>query len=603
MWFILNYGKDYKKLAIKKRYTKIKLVDFFNKFYFLIFFMNIYKKTLSWFLLSSLFIWNISFSFASIEHLTTPTQEEKLEVETEILKLQSNIFSNSKMYFEKLISDFEKLTNYEESWSSKIDFLLDEPAMFWKADLSFDFKDYIVKNSNLDSDIFWNVSLKANYLPVYGTGFELNLTTFASLISKDSEMYALLKDFDFKVTDENISKILEVLQKEFKDNKYIKLPTDENSQIALEMLKKIQSNSIINETETILSKPLFQTYKKNWDKFLLVPTKYACEIYFELEQKFNFLNRWYTPKTCTNSVYKSFVKKFIKAWELYLTIGDTKNIFGFFVKNDDNTIVDFLLNYDKNSISRIDFIITPDKNKFKEEWFNFYFKSWEYLKLFFSFDNKKTFVNFDSELDKNNNFIEINSNIKSTEITWSFALKDKKITWFYILKQKWYDYSSQNFDYKLENVYGIKITWNFNSDNTLEKLNTKITWIDLKNKKAFLIWKIFFNSWDFTVNFSIKDDYWNFDFHWKWFIDSKYIQLNSNFNSMWIYTWKLNILMDQKNDKNNANIDFNIKNWTKDIIKFNMINDAKRVHKDNIKIVVPSDFKDFDMSWFESINY
>lgn len=565
--------------------------------------MNKYKKILSWFLLSSLILWNFSFSFAQIESVTIPTQEEKIKVEAEVLKLQSNLFSNSKTYFEKLVSDFEKLTNYEESWNSKIEFLLDEPSMFWKADMSFDLKDYKVKNSSLDSELSWNISLKANYSPVYGSWFEFNLSTFATLISKDSEMYGLLKDFDFKVNDENISKILDALKNEFKDNKYIKLPTDKNSKATLEMMKNFKANVIIEEAQNISSKPLLQTYKKTWNKFLLVPTKYACDEYFKLEQKFNFSNRWYTPETCTNSTYKSFVKEFTKTGELYLTIDDSENTLGFYAKNDDNTTIDFSLKYNAKNIQSIDFIVTPDKKKYKNEGLNFHFKSKEFLKVILNAEKWTIFINFDSELDENNNFKEINSNIKSKDLNWSFALKDKKITWFYVLKQRWYDYTSENFEYKLKNVFAVKISGNTDTKNLLEKLNLQFAWVDIKNKKAIFTWKTSFNKWNFALKFSSKSDYSSFDFNWVWYISSKIFKLNSDFNSMWAYKWNFDVLIDQSDDNNNAKINLTINNNLKDILKINIENLAKRTYKDDIKIEIPNDFKEFDPTIFQELNY
>lgn len=564
--------------------------------------MNKYKKIFSWLLLSSLILWNFSFSYAQVEVTSIPTQEEKTKVEIEVLKLQSNLFLNSKTYFEKLVSDFEKLTNYEESGNSKIEFLLDETSMFWKTDMSFDLKDYKVKNNNLDSDISWNVSLKLNYSPVYGSGFELDLTTFASLISKDSEMYSLLKDLDFKVNNENISKILSVLQTEFKDNKYIKLPTDENSKVILDMMKNFQPNSIISQAETILSKPLLQTYKKSGDKYLLVPTKYACDTYFELEQKFNFSNRWYTPKTCSEATYKSFVKEFIKEWELYLTINKDDNTLGFYIQ-EDNTTIDFSLKYNEKNINSLDFIVIPDQKKYKNEWFNFHFKSKDFLKMIFNSEKWKNFFNFDSKLDTNNNFLEINSNIKSKDLNWVFSLKNKKITWFYTIKQRGYDYTSENWEYKLKNIYAVKITGNTSINNTLEKLNLQFAGVDIKNKKAIFTGKTSYDKWNFALRFSTKSDYSTFDFKWTWYISSKIFKLNSTFDSMWMYNWKFDILVDQSDDNNNSKVNLTVNNNIKDILKINIENFAKRTYKDDIKIEVPNDFKEFDPTIFQELNY
>jgi len=133
------------------------------------------------------------------------------------------------------------------------------------------------------------------------------------MISKDGEIYALLKNLDFKVNDENISKVLEELKTQFSDNKYLKFPSDENSKVVYEYIKNFSLGNFLLEAESVLSKPLLTTYKKSGNKYLLVPTKYACDTYFELDKKLNFSNSWYTPQTCNESTYKSFVKEFIKS--------------------------------------------------------------------------------------------------------------------------------------------------------------------------------------------------------------------------------------------------------------------------------------------------
>lgn len=54
--------------------------------------------------------------------------------------------------------------------------------------------------------------------------------------------------------------------------------------------------------------------------------------------------------------------------------------------------------------------------------------------------------------------------------------------------------SSEKFEYKLKNVYWLKITWNTNSLNKLQKLNLQFAWVDVKNKKAILTWKTSFEN-------------------------------------------------------------------------------------------------------------
>lgn len=551
--------------------------------------MNKYKKILSWFLLSSIIFSNFAFVSANDEY-TSVTKEEKQKVETEVLKLQSKLFDNSKNLIEKLSADFEKLTSYEESGNSKIEISVDEDT-FWKATATLNLEDYIIKNKKIDSDISGKISLKADYKPVYWTWFEMDLSTFMSFIQKDSEMYALLKDLDFKVTDENVQKVLEELKNQFSDNKYLKLPSDENSKIAFEYIKNFNVNNFYTQTKEVLSKPLLTPYKKSWEKIILVPSKYSCDIFFELENKFNATKSWYEPKSCTETVYKTLVSDFVTSGELYIIFSGGENTFWYNWLIDDSKIKSSL-KYNDESITRFDFYVIPDQSKYKNEWLSLNFKSKEYIKFKFNADKWDMIFDFDSKIDENNNFIYITSILKSPDFNWNLSLKDNKINGFYIIKQKWYDYNSDDWEYKLKNVYGIKITWITNSANSLQKLNLQMAWVDFIDKKALFVLKSSYENGNFIVNLSSKDEYSPFELNATWYIDEKYFSFASKFNAMEIYSWKLDMIIDTKDDKNNAKVDFVLNNSKKDIVKMLLTNDAKRTYKNDINIEVPSDFNE-----------
>jgi len=561
--------------------------------------MVIHKKIFSWLLLSSLVITNLNFSYASWENFITPTTLEKQKVENEILKLQSNLFDTSKNYLEKFSSDFEKLSKYEEKWDMKFEFSLNEENI-WKANANLNIKDYIWKANYIDSEVSWDISFKWNYTPVYWSWFEIDLNTFASLISKDWKIYSLFKDFDFKVTDENISKILEKIKNQYKDNKYIKLPDDESSQKVLEMIKNFNLKSFLSESEIIRKKPLLTTYKKSWDKFLLVPTKFACETYFELEKTLNFSNSWYTPTTCSTKTYEAFIKEFIKLWEIYIILWK-ENTLWFYTFKEDVTI-DFTLKYNEEKINSIDFIITPDQKKYKNELFNLSFKNWELFKIFLK--EWKNTINFDSKLDKNNNFISIGSYIKSDDINWKLELKYNKISWFYIIKEKSYDYYESK-GYKLQNVYWIKITWNTTKEKKLEKLNLNFVGVDVKNKKTLFVWKTSFNNWNFKFNISSNQEYNKFKITWNWKIDNNFFDIKTNFNYMWEYNWNLDLLVDLRDNKIINSMDFNLnnKNQNQNLVKFKLTNNWTRIYKDDIKIEAPKDFKELNTEEVSEILY
>ncbi len=557
--------------------------------------MNIWKKIIAWVVTSSLLLAQFSFSYANIESVTP---EEKAKVEEEVLKLQSQLFDNSKAYIEKLTKDFEKLTHYEETWNSKIEFEIDEEN-FWKWFASFDMKNYVVKNASLNSDISGNVSLKTRYQPTYGTGMELDLSSFFSMISKDGEIYTLLKDFDFKVSDENIKEVLWKLKQQFGDNTYLKLPSDANSQLVYQYINNLRLDTILNETQKVLSEPLFQTYQKSGNKYLLAPTKYACDTYFELDKKLNFYNSWYTPKSCSNTVYKSFLKEFLSLWQMYVVLGDEKNTFWYESKVD-GTQISFTTHYTHQNILSVDFAIIPDQKKYKNEGFTFSYVKGKSIKSQFNAEEGKYTALFDAKLDTNNNIVTLDSKVNfGNDFVWNLTIADKKISWFYSIKQRWYDYESDDWEYILKNVYGISISGNLKADNTLEKLNIKSAWVDVNTKWVLFTSKMSYENGNYVFDVSSE---WVW-FKWRGYLSKELFTLDSEYDFNGIYTGEFNMNYDLSNNRNKLDFYFDVNQLDNKIVKLIMTNVATRTYKEDVKIEIPTDFKELDVENLDWMNY
>ncbi len=557
--------------------------------------MNIWKKIIAWVVASSLLIVQFSFSYANLESITL---DEKANIQAEVLRLQWQLFDNTKTYVEKLTQDFKKMTHYEETWDSKIEFEIDE-ATLWKWFASFDMKNYVVKNAALNSDISGDISLKTRYQPTYGTGMELDLSSFFSMISKDGEIYTLLKDFDFKVNDENISQILEVVKKQFEENKYLKLPSDVNTQLVYQYINNLRLDTILNETQNVLSQPLFQAYQKSGDKYLLAPTKYACDTYFELDKKLNFYNSWYTPKSCSSTVYKSFLKEFLSLWQMYIILGDEKNTLWYEAKID-GTQVWFTIEYTPQNIVAVNIDVVPDQVKYKNEWFTFSYVKGKSITSQFNAEEWKYTASLDSKLDTNNNIVSLDSKINfNNDFVWNFAIADKKISWFYSIKQRWYNYESDDWEYVLKNVYGISISGNLKADNTLEKLNIKSAGVDVNTKWVLFTAKASYENGNYIFNISAE---WVW-LQWKWYVSKELFTLNSQYDFNGFYTWEFNMNYDLSNNRNNLDLYFDVNQMDEQIAKLIISNIATRTYKEDVKIEVPSDFNELDMESLDWMNY
>ncbi|MGE4443552.1 MAG: hypothetical protein AB7E37_00995 [Candidatus Altimarinota bacterium] len=557
--------------------------------------MNIGKKIIAGVVASSLLIVQFSFSYANLESITL---DEKANIQAEVLRLQGQLFDNTKTYVEKLTQDFKKMTHYEETGDSKIEFEIDE-ATLGKGFASFDMKNYVVKNAALNSDISGDISLKTRYQPTYGTGMELDLSSFFFMISKDGEIYTLLKDFDFKVNDENISQILDVLKKQFEENKYLKLPSDVNTQLVYQYINNLRLDTILNETQNVLSQPLFQAYQKSGDKYLLAPTKYACDTYFELDKKLNFYNSWYTPKSCSSTVYKSFLKEFLSLGQMYIILGDEKNTLGYEAKID-GTQVGFTIEYTPQNIVAVNIDVVPDQVKYKNEGFTFSYVKGKSITSQFNAEEGKYTASLDSKLDTNNNIVSLDSKINfNNDFVGNFAIADKKISGFYSIKQRGYNYESDDWEYVLKNVYGISISGNLKADNTLEKLNIKSAGVDVNTKGVLFTAKASYENGNYIFNISAE----GVGLQGKGYVSKELFTLNSQYDFNGFYTGEFNMNYDLSNNRNNLDLYFDVNQMDEQIAKLIISNIATRTYKEDVKIEVPSDFNELDMESLDWMNY
>ncbi len=547
--------------------------------------MHAIKKAVSFVVLWSLLLWNIHISVASTD--ITPTSDEVKKVESEVVKLQWKMFEHGKTIFEKLSWEFQKLVKYEETWNTKMEIHFNED-MFWEINGKLNFNNFTVKSSNFDSEVSTDINLQWDYKTSYESG-QIDLKTFASLINKDGNIYGLLKDLNFTVSDKNLSEVLSKAKETFKDNKYIKFPTDAQSQQVLTMLKNFNPKSVISQVDTTLQSPLFTTYKKEGNKYLLIPTKHACDTYFNLDKTLNFSNAWYTPKTCTETVYKAMVSEFMEA-QFYLTLWEKENIFWIYLEEKEK--FDFTITYDESSITKVDLVFTPDQKKYKDEWFSLNYSKNNFLKSKLYAEKWLYTIDFNSTLDANNHFVSIDARINmNKDLTWTFTLKDKKIKGFFQGKEQWYDYNLKKM--KLKSLYVLQIGWLVNDSNNIWKLNVGFAGVDVKTKKVFLLWKFWYNTWKFTTYLKYNDTMGSFVVNWTWTIENKYFTYDSNFNFSEMYTWNFSMKFDFRENKNNCLIDLLVKNKQKDMLKFIIQNDSKRIYKDEVKIEAPKDFQDF----------
>ncbi len=563
-----------------------------------------------------------------IKEITISKQEQE-KVATEIIKLQQKLLDNTKEISDKLISDFEKYTNYEQTWDIKVKFNLDEESI-WKIKSIINYNNIKAKNSWLDSQVSMQIEALLDASLKWQEAFNIQLSTFLDFISKQGSNYILLKDFDVKDLSWNkdMQKKLEELTKQVKEfeNKYLRID-DKEMQEVLKMFKSLTPNEIYNEWKIVLNKPFLEAYAKEGSKYLLRPTKYACDKFMELNSK---LNPWY-PSKCSNSQYEDLLKSLAKDGEIYLEIWNQDKLW--YKKSFWKDIFDSYVIFDNNWITKVH--SSYDSN-ITWEWFELSYIKNEKLAIYLN-AWKDINIKFEWLLNKKNQFTKINAIAKikeyNDELNAKFKLENRKFEW-------WFTYKKYSYDLKtLRDIVQSDISWNLDYSNNITKCNLNIhakkatkdiEYFTLNLNKNYNNYDFYLNATDdnninekiITTNIKLQNKQISGNTivynNWKeflkitssWRYDTKFLDLKNdiqmsqsiesifmNQNNMWETqekeNMKLNLGYDTRYNKANSNLYFEYKKWSKTIIELEI--DSKWTIKyKKVEIKAPSNYEDIN---------
>lgn len=573
---------------------------------------------------------------------------DKKLVEAKIMDLQKSIAKLANEVTDKTALKFDEIYNYEENWNFKMNLDLNHDLV-WKFKSELKLNNYTAKNSNIDTQLKWEFFALIEALPKWWEEVKVQFQTFLDFISKDWNIYLLLKDL--KITNEkwidDMKETIEKVKKIAEQNKYIKY-NDANSEYAIKTIKNISPKNIKSDINNLFSWLIFEPYEKSWDKYYIKPTKYACDSFKKLANKFDPIN-W---ENCTESQYKNLIKDLNESWKIYISFSWDKNIIWFeWKKFGDIEKNNFILTYNTNNIEKIYWELIPDQKKFPNEFLKLDFVNKEKLDVQLSAKSEWIEAKFISKLDSNNkpNFInalysdninKINLSLNNNIIKWDFKfewfnwdiswntnnenlINILKINYTYKDLLKW-KFNLNWKDFYLENIFSdnyfksnIKLSWNLDNDYIINNLILEFN-AEQKNWKYDENWEIVYDK-DFSKIIDIKFDIKNKNISWlsTFYYNSKPVFI---LNTSWNYTakklelkniykiesdelnyiiwtskvnWELNIWYNFENDNSNINIFYNLKSWTQETIKFELSNISKR-KKGTTEIKTPTNTINYD---------
>lgn len=468
---------------------------------------------------------NIEETISSEIFTDTISATDKKVVEDRINKLQLNLLNSSKNIIDKLTTQFSDISKYKETWdlSVKLDVNNDN---YWSLKSNFELNKYESSAYNFDSQLKWEFNALIEALPKWENEIKLQFKSLVDLISKDWNIYLLLKDFNIlnEKWVESIKIYLDKVKEIAKENKYIKYE-DQNNKLTFAMLKNLNPANVKSDLNWLLEKPLFEAYKKEWDKYYIRPTKYSCDKLKEIWNKFDPFN----GINCSDSQYKNELTQLSQLWKIYLTIDWNNSTLWFEWRT--NSIIEknsWYITFNDKELVEINYEVIPNQILYKDEFLKLNFKNKKELSFNLYSDNWDLDYKFNWKLNDQNNFISYDLNWKDSSLNIVSQLSNNKITWIFNYKVKWYDY--ETWEYVDKSNITWTISWKTNFQNKLENL-------DITYKSTDIIKNVQIYNWKFTLN-------------------------NSNFSFENHYAWeynKSNIVLDWKIDTNKQINDLNLK--------------------------------------------
>lgn len=533
------------------------------------------------------------------------SEVDNKKVNEQLVKIQNNLLNRWVDSFEKILWKLETYTNYEQKGNLETSVNFDGWEM-WTSKFQLKLKDYITKNSWFDTQFKSKIEAIIEAAPKWQKAVKVQINAFVDYILKNQNYYVLLKDL--KITDdkwiEEIKQYVEKAKEIASKNKYIHFE-DKNATQVLNTLKELNPQNILKQWKTIASKPLFRAYKKDWNKYYLVPSKYGCDTAKILSNKFDPFN----GSACTDSQYEDLLKEIADSKvEFYIDFSKSNTVIGFnadWVDGMEKFVWDVTFS-DKN-IEEINITAEPNQEEYPSEWFTFNYKRNNFVNSKFYADKWKYILNLSSILDRNNNFSNIEFNANLDTFKWELTLNNKiitgkysgegyksKIVWLISGKTDRYNKISQ---LKLNNQYISSSSYNpFENNTILEYDNWKYLvdnkytteWLKSTLNASFTINKNILTELNFNLDISQKEssyDYNSYKTVYTW--DFKNI-FNSNITlKNKVISWKTTINVDDKEYLNITNI------WKYEKYKFELNN--KIIFSEKLsKLILPTSWNKED---------
>lgn len=413
------------------------------------------------------------------------SQSEKQEVEDIFVDIQKSTIEDFQLLYWEIEEYVEYESNYEAKWDLNIHYDIDNEVIgkyFWELDL----EDYSIKNSFLDSKITWELEAIFNSIKKWDTqAIKEQISTSIDLIQKDGWFYALLEDLEITTSQENemIEAFVQRAKSLAQENKYLEI-SDPQTQQLYEMLWNINSQKVFADLEKSAEKSLFTSYKKIDDTHYIIPTKYACDSIKSLSGVFDP----FAGKTCSESQYDDLLKNFLAIWELTLKVEDTYTLALKAFEFEGIETFEMNVEFDNQEIVSANLLLEPNQEEYPGDTISLEYEKNNYLNAVFSVKDLNFNAEFNSTLDRKNDFETIDFNAKSLWeyeiISSDFTLNNRNFSWNFSVQEisNSYDENWEVTGKEVKAEFKMNIQWEMDYSNDLESMNWDFSYSQEKNE-------------------------------------------------------------------------------------------------------------------------
>lgn len=474
--------------------------------------------------------------------------DEELQISDEIMKIQNNMAAGIDGQLEALVGELVRLYSVEEKWklSLEVDANYEQ---FWSIELDLGLSNYVATTSGFDSQIKTDLSVFLS-ADMIGQKINFDMSAFLDYITQDGNIYLLLEDL--KINSEitqDLEEMINMLQKIANLESYIAIENDSNLE-AVALLESFAPNIIIDDIKAVFEKPLLKVHSKRWAKYILIPTKYACDQGKLHSKKFD---PFYGSDNCSEGQYDDLVKDVLQSkMHIYMTLGE--NTILWMSGRDDDLVLEGNVIFNDTNIISSDLNISEYDNNI-----NFQYRQGSHI----SFDLIAERWNLAARAYM---WLDSRNYISSADIKWNY-------------KDNW----GADMNMKLVAQSG-NISWSINIVEDGEKYMT-----------MSMDWKYRVDKFDMEMSFEIFENPFESDTDIK-YVDEKiewsacyeyydeeynyycYIEKEPSWDTL---TWNLTIKSDTRYSNNNLSVLFNMLLWNQEIIQVKLINMATQTFKEN----------------------